>query len=80
MTPPDYEALSKGISRDMSPQAIAERLRIASELYDLASVLEGARCLGRVEPPVTGPEDAPHRDPPEARRRGSEDTGQTPPG
>ena len=45
----DYESLSKGISRDMSSQAIAERLRIVSELYDLAKTLSTARCLGSVE-------------------------------
>jgi len=50
----DYEALSKGISGDMSPQAIAERLRIASELYDLAKTLSTATYVGKVEPEPLG--------------------------
>lgn len=50
----DYEVLSKGISRDMSPQAIAERLRIVSELYDLARILSTAEYVGSVEPPMPG--------------------------
>jgi len=50
MTAPDYEALSKGVSLDMSSRAIAERLRIASELYDLARILSTARYRGPVEP------------------------------
>jgi hypothetical protein len=56
MDEPDYEALSKGLSRDMSPQAIARRLDIASELYDLARVLAKARPLGKVEGQSRGPE------------------------
>lgn len=51
MKPPDYEALSKGISRDMSPVAIAERLRIASDLYDFARCLSTAKYVGKVVPP-----------------------------
>jgi hypothetical protein len=51
----DYEALSKGISRDMSSQAIAERLRIASELHDLARVLSTAVRVGSVEPTGSTP-------------------------
>ena len=47
----DYEALSKGISQDMSPPAIAKRLQIASELYDLARILATAQYVGKVEPP-----------------------------
>jgi hypothetical protein len=45
----DYKALSRGISRDMSPHAVARRLQIASELYDVATLLRKSRCLGRVE-------------------------------
>ncbi len=55
MTPADYELLSKGISRDMSSGAIADRLRIAADLREFARVLGGARCIGRVQDPaVTG--------------------------
>jgi hypothetical protein len=56
MKQPDYEALSKGISRDMSPEAIAARLRIVSELYDLAQSLSTAKCVGNVEPQVSRPD------------------------
>ena len=31
-----YKNLSRGISRDMSPEAIARRLNILSELYEVA--------------------------------------------
>jgi hypothetical protein len=51
----DYESLSKGISRDMSPQAIAERLRIAAELYEFARVFLRAPCLGPVDPAAVAP-------------------------
>ena len=57
MKQPDYEALSKGISRDMSPRAIAARLRIVSELYDLAKMLATARFVGTVEPPMPRSDD-----------------------
>ena len=49
MTTPDYKALSRGISRDMSPDAIARRLRIAGELYRLAETLSRAEYVGPVE-------------------------------
>ena len=49
MTQPDYKALSRGMSRDMRPKAIAKRLRIASELYELAEVLSSATYVGKVE-------------------------------
>ena len=62
MSQPDYEALSKGISQDMSPEAIAGRLKIVSELYDLARTLSTAEFLGRVEPPTPGPAGAGARD------------------
>lgn len=53
----DYEASSKGISRDMSPPAIAERLRIVGELHDLARLLSTARFLGKVDPRSSRPTD-----------------------
>lgn len=49
MTKSDYKALSQGISRDMSSQAIARRLRILAELYELTQRLSKAR---RPEPHV----------------------------
>ncbi len=66
MKDPDYEALSKGLSRDMSPEAIAHRLDIASELLDLARVLSQARRAAERDgnPPATkagspaGPQEA----------------------
>lgn len=67
MKPKDYKALSRGISHDMSPEAIAERLRIAGELYELAQTLSTARYVGPVEPiPAEGKaQDA--DEPPQAR-------------
>ena len=56
MNQQDYEILSKGISRDMSSQAIAKRLRIVGELYDLAKILSTAKNMGSVESPVSKPE------------------------
>ena len=56
MTEPDQKALSRGVSSDMSPEAIARRLRIVSELYDLARVLGRTRYLGKAdEAGVRGP-------------------------
>ncbi|GEM_PF-5489182 len=42
----DYKSLSRGISDDMSSDAIARRLDIASDLYDLAAFLSKARYGG----------------------------------
>ena len=57
MTDPDFKALSRGMSRDMSPAAIARRLEIVNELRDLAMALATAR---RIDPrlrrlPATAP-------------------------
>jgi hypothetical protein len=41
-TEPDYKELSRGVSTDMSPEAIARRLQIAGELYELVKALERA--------------------------------------
>lgn len=49
MSQPDYKSLSRGISRDMSSEAIARRLKIVADLYDLAQTLNRAKNLGRVE-------------------------------
>jgi hypothetical protein len=60
---PDYEALSKGLSRDMSPEAIAHRLDIASELLDLARVLSQAKRAAKTkgDSPADRPEAASRR-------------------
>ena len=50
MTETDNKALSRGISRDMSAEAISRRLRIASDLYDIAKILGKTKRVGRVEP------------------------------
>lgn len=39
MTPEEMEALSKGISNDMSPKAIMRRLNIVRDLYETAKRL-----------------------------------------
>ena len=44
----DMKALSRGISRDMSPEAILKRLRIASSLHRTARMLGKARYVGKV--------------------------------
>ena len=44
-----YKNLSRGISRDMSPQAIARRLEIANELYEVAVMLSKSRNMGKVK-------------------------------
>ena len=49
MSQPDYKSLSRGISRDMSSEAIARRLKIVADLYELAKTLSGSKKLGRVE-------------------------------
>jgi len=46
---PDRKRQSRGISNDMSAEAIARRLDIASQLYKLARTLSNARYVGRVE-------------------------------
>lgn len=45
----DDEDLSRGISRDMSPEAIARRLDIASQLFKLWNTLRNAKYVGPVE-------------------------------
>jgi hypothetical protein len=49
MSQPDYKSLSRGISRDMSSEAISRRLKIVADLYELAKTLSGSTNLGRVE-------------------------------
>ena len=43
---------SRGISRDMSPQAIARRLEIVSELREMAQFLGQAKRIDRKQPEV----------------------------
>ncbi|MBM81564.1 MAG: hypothetical protein CMJ78_13375 [Planctomycetaceae bacterium] len=43
------KAESRGVSADMSPEAISRRLDIVSELYDLCITLGRARYVGKVE-------------------------------
>ena len=45
----DYKSLSRGVSDDMSPEAISRRLDIVSELYDLYLSLKKSRRLCQVE-------------------------------
>ena len=49
----DYKALSRGISRDMSAQAILRRLKIASSLRDAAIRLSRATFIRKVNPVET---------------------------
>jgi hypothetical protein len=49
MNEPDYKSLSRGISRDMSSEAIARRLKIVADLFELAKTLKRFKNLGRVE-------------------------------
>ena len=46
MKPEEMKNISRGVSGDMSPDAIARRLDIASELYDLAKSLSKATRIG----------------------------------
>ena len=49
MNQPDYKSLSRGVSQDMSGAAIARRLEILAELYELARTFAKAKNLGPVE-------------------------------
>jgi hypothetical protein len=49
MTDQDLKSLSRGMSRDMSPTAIAQRLEIVSDLRDLAMTLATAQRIGTKE-------------------------------
>jgi hypothetical protein len=48
--PDDRKRRSRGISDDMSPEAIARRLELASQLYEAWLQFRGARRLGPVTP------------------------------
>lgn len=45
----DHEALSRGISNDMSSEAIARRLDIASQLWKAVNAFGRSTYLGKVE-------------------------------
>ena len=47
MSDPDYKKLSRGISSDMSSEAIARRLDIANELYQLIKSLSKSKKTGK---------------------------------
>ena len=49
MNQEDLKKRSRGVGRDMSPEAISRRLDIASELYELAKSLGNAKRIGSVE-------------------------------
>jgi hypothetical protein len=46
MDPDDAKRRSRGISADMSPEAILRRIGIVSELYDVWRTLKTTRQLG----------------------------------
>jgi hypothetical protein len=53
----ELERRSRGISRDMSPSAVARRIRIVGDLHEVWQFLRTARRLGPVEPRVGGDRD-----------------------
>jgi len=55
MTPEEMKNKSRGYGVDMSPEALAKRLRIASDLSAMAQRLAKAKNLGPVESPRTPP-------------------------
>lgn len=60
LTPEEAKRLSRGISTDMSPEAVSRRLEIAGELFELAAWLGKAKYVGKVRdlrPGTLGPKD-----------------------
>jgi len=49
MKPEELKSKSRGVSRDMSPEAISRRFDILVELHELASALSSAKRLGRAQ-------------------------------
>ena len=47
MMTPDYKALSRGYSRDLSSAAITTRLDKVAELYELWKFLRTGKCVVR---------------------------------
>ena len=62
MKPEEQKSKSRGISRDMSPEAISKRFDILVELHEVAMALARAKRIGKAEPTssprsqVDGPE------------------------
>ncbi len=50
MKPEEHKSKSRGISRDMSPEAISRRLDILVELHEVAQALANAKRVGKAEP------------------------------
>jgi len=48
MNQTDYKAISRGVSDDMSSEAIAHRLRIAGQLWKLGNSLMDSTYAGKV--------------------------------
>ena len=44
-----FKSFSRGMSNDMSSQAISKRLDILSELYELALVLKKSKIVSKVK-------------------------------
>lgn len=55
MDPEHQKSRSRGISRDMSPEAISKRFDILVELHELAKALSRAKPLGKAEPRSSRP-------------------------
>jgi hypothetical protein len=54
MNPEEMKKRSRGISTDMSPEAISRRIEIASQLYEMATLLKKAKKIGRASPEGRG--------------------------
>ena len=50
MRPEHAKRSSRGVSRDMAPEAISKRFDILVELHELARALAAAKRLGKAEP------------------------------
>ena len=53
------KSVSRGVGRDMAPEAIARRLDIAGQLHELARCLSKTRRIGPVERESRVVDDAP---------------------
>jgi hypothetical protein len=52
MNPEELKSRSRGISRDMSPEAISARFDILVDLHDTARVLAAAKLTGERHKPL----------------------------
>jgi hypothetical protein len=64
MSEPNYKDLSRGVSNDMSPEAIDRRLEIASQLWKLANVLGQNEYVGKIDAPEAQTEEGTEHEPP----------------